>query len=270
MKVLGQCVFQIFNNDFSHEERHRMIKGTLEAYKESKLDAFPYDELADFFIHEIESCKSIGTQEYKIDRMLVEFSVSFSAFILAEFREDIEHPAWDEICKRVQMFFIVFSEALVAAGRADKVGQVPNVSYMKTMQEELKICGSSSKQAPTKHFSSKMSTKDLTTIFNKLAKSSFLSGSLSDWLFALTGDGVLNSKISWTAQNSRTKMPSKISLLDFLVVMGFTEHDIRENINDCFSVANGNSFSSKDYSKKKDWKRDMISEYHNFFVDIVK
>lgn len=138
MEVLGKCIFQIYNNDFSYEERHCMIKKTLEAYKESRLDLFPYDELADYFSQEI--CKyNGGLQDYTIDRLLVRFGCSFSVFILDEFREDIEHSAWDDVCKMVQMFFVVFAEVLRAVGRTDKIEQVPNVSYMKTMMEELKI-----------------------------------------------------------------------------------------------------------------------------------
>lgn len=138
MEVLGQCVFQIYNNDFSYKERHCMIKKTLEAYKESRLDLFPYDELADYFSQEI--CKyNGGLQNYTIDRLLVRFGCYFLVFILDEFREDIEHPTWDDVCQKVQMFFIVFAEVLRAAGRTDKIEQVPNVSYMKTMLEELEI-----------------------------------------------------------------------------------------------------------------------------------
>lgn len=135
-ECLAQCVFKIYNSDFSYEERHSMIKKTLEAYKESRLDAFPYDELADFFSQEIIKYDA-GLRDYKIDRWLVRLGTNFSVFILDEFREDIEHPAWDDACKSVQMFFIVFSEVLRAAGRADKIEQVPHVSYMKTMVEEL-------------------------------------------------------------------------------------------------------------------------------------
>lgn len=120
------------------------------------------------------------------------------------------------------------------------------------------------------HFSSNKSETHLTTIFNALVEKSFVSGSLSDWLFVFTGNGTLNSKICWTAKNSLTRKPSKISLLDFLVSMGFSENDIRANINDCFQVAEAKTFSSKDYSKKKDWKRDTKSEYHDFFLGIVK
>lgn len=115
-----------------------MIKKTLEAYKESRLDLFPYDELADYFSQEI--CKyNGGLQNYTIDRLLVRFGCYFLVFILDEFREDIEHPTWDDVCQKVQMFFIVFAEVLRAAGRTDKIEQVPNVSYMKTMLEELEI-----------------------------------------------------------------------------------------------------------------------------------
>ena len=138
MKTLGLCVFSIYNNDFSYEERHRLIKKTLGAYKESGLGLFPYNELADYFSEEISRYDS-GLQTYKIDNWLVDLCTNFAVFILDEFREDIEHPAWNEVCENVQNIFVVFSEVIQAAGRADKIEQVPHVSYMKTMAEELDI-----------------------------------------------------------------------------------------------------------------------------------
>ena len=202
MEVLGQCVFKIYNNDFSYKERHCMIKKTLEAYKESRLDTFPYDELADFFSQEIGK-HSAGLQDYKIDRMLVRFGCSFSVFILDEFRGDIEHPAWDDACKKVQMFFIVFSEVLMAAGRTDKIEQVPNVSYMPTMLEELKINSQAEEQQSGENTPPQEYNEELVNLFHGHTE-------LIDSLITLTDDEKANKIINWSKQIDQQDKKKKL------------------------------------------------------------
>lgn len=75
--------------------------------------------------------------------------------------------------------------------------------------------------------------------------------------------------IIWTKKNSRTKAASKKSLLDLLVLIGYDEKQIRKNINSVFSIDTGKKFAAQDYSSYKDWKKDVISEYHTELEEIV-
>ena len=139
MEDFGILVFQVFNNDFTNEEKSVLANKALETYYEIRPNEYPYNELADFFVQEISKQPTVEFQNYKIDRMLLEYISSFAVFVLDEFCEDIDRPCWAEVCNDIQKFFVTLSEVLVAAGRSDKLDQVPHVSYMKSMLDELNI-----------------------------------------------------------------------------------------------------------------------------------
>jgi hypothetical protein len=74
--------------------------------------------------------------------------------------------------------------------------------------------------------------------------------------------------ITWIKKNKNTGMPSKISLLDLLVLMGYKEEEIRKNINTAFIVDGGKKFGSANYTDYKDWSK-IKSEYHAELEEII-
>lgn len=136
LEKLSVCIFQTYNLELEYNEEMRMAKIALNAFKEEQLEKFPYDSIADYFSEEV--MKYTGRmQDYTIERLLVKLNVQFAVFHLAEFKDNIENPIWERACDRVQSLFVTFAEVLRAAGKNDKIAQVPHVSYMKTMIEEL-------------------------------------------------------------------------------------------------------------------------------------
>lgn len=128
-------------------------------------------------------------------------------------------------------------------------------------------------QAAPPHFTTPKTEKELTCIFESLKEGKYIAPDslLPDWLYICkgSGNGTSIGKITWTAKNSRTRQPSKKSLLDLLVVMGYKEMDIRSMINDCFVVDGAAKYTTKDYTGYRDWQRNIESEYHERFKEIV-
>lgn len=75
--------------------------------------------------------------------------------------------------------------------------------------------------------------------------------------------------IKWIKKNSKTGSPSKKSLLDLLILVGYNESQIKQNINNTFIIDGGKKFKAQDYTKYKNWSRDVISEYHIEIEDII-
>jgi len=128
------------------------------------------------------------------------------------------------------------------------------------------------KQMP--HFDSNKSNEELKYIFEQLQEEGLIGkdSKLCDWLYICKGGGPKASKgkIKWTAKNTRTKGPSKKSLLDLLVTMGFQEKSIRANINECFEVEKAaKKYTAQDYQRYRDWSKDIESEYHGQITEIV-
>lgn len=138
--------------------------------------------------------------------------------------------------------------------------------------------GDKGKQAEQKqmpHFDSDKTDEELKRIFDGLKQGGLIDdkSQLSDWLYICKGtEGEASrNKIKWTAKNTRTRMPSKKSLLDLLVTMGFKEKDIKANINECFNVDGATKkYTSQDYNNYKDWSKDIQSEYHEQLKGIIK
>lgn len=75
--------------------------------------------------------------------------------------------------------------------------------------------------------------------------------------------------IKWIKKNSRTRLPSKKSLLDLLILVGYNENQIKQNINNVFVVDGGKKFKAQDYTKYQNWSSDVISEYHIEIENII-
>lgn len=87
--------------------------------------------------------------------------------------------------------------------------------------------------------------------------------------FGCLGDTDTIQPIIWTKKNSRAKIANKKSLLDLLVLIGYDEKQIRQNVNSVFSIDKGKKFTPQDYSNYKNWEKDIISEYHTELEEIV-
>lgn len=114
--------------------------------------------------------------------------------------------------------------------------------------------------------------EELMRIFHELVKDGFIKSDydINKWLYVCGCDvDVSFSPIIWIAKNKRTNQPSKKSLLDFLLLMGANEKEIRLCINDCFKVDGGRTFIAQDYTNYKDWNTDIKSEYHSELEKIV-
>lgn len=106
-----------------------------------------------------------------------------------------------------------------------------------------------------------------------LIEKSYISDQTDESIF-LYWFGCLNTHnnpqpIIWIKKNSKTGSPSKKSLLDLLVLVGYNENQIKQNINNAFIIDGGKKFKAQDYTKYKDWSRDVISEYHIEIENIV-
>lgn len=75
--------------------------------------------------------------------------------------------------------------------------------------------------------------------------------------------------IKWIKKNSRTRLPSKKSLLDLLILVGYNENQIKQNINNAFIIDGGKKFKAQDYTKYQNWSSDVISEYHIEIENII-
>jgi len=129
-------------------------------------------------------------------------------------------------------------------------------------------------EKPKAHFNCSLTDERLTRIFQGLKQGGFIASDsvLSDWLCIFKGGTrkADSARIKWICKNKKTRQPSKKSLLDLLVTMGFKEKDIRANINDCFEVQNAARYTSKDYTNYRNWNKDVCSEYHKQLSGIVK
>jgi len=128
------------------------------------------------------------------------------------------------------------------------------------------------KQMP--HFDSNKSNEELKYIFEQLQEKGLIckDSKLCDWLYICKGGEpkASSGKIKWTAKNKRTGEPSKKSLLDLLVTLGFQEKSIRANINECFEVEGvAKKYTAQDYQRYRDWSEDIRSEYHDQITEIV-
>jgi len=107
-------------------------------------------------------------------------------------------------------------------------------------------------EKPQKNFNSSLTDEELKRVFDALKQGGFIASDsvLSDWLYIFKGGTrkADSARIKWICKNKKTLQPSKKSLLDLLVTMGFKGKDTRANINDCFEVQNAAKYASKDYT----------------------
>lgn len=75
-------------------------------------------------------------------------------------------------------------------------------------------------------------------------------------------------KIKWIKKNSKSAQANKKSLLDYLILVGIREVEIKQKINTIFITPNGGPFKPNNYSYK-DGQLDSNSQYHNDLVKIV-
>lgn len=75
-------------------------------------------------------------------------------------------------------------------------------------------------------------------------------------------------KIKWIKKNSKNAQANKISLLDYLILVGIREVEIKQKINTIFITPNGGPFKPNNYSYK-DGQLDSNNQYHNDLVKIV-
>lgn len=106
----------------------------------------------------------------------------------------------------------------------------------------------------------------------KLREHGYIEYDSIDDVLYIFGHGSQGSPfVKWTAKNDRTREPSKISLLDLLVLMGYSENEIRAKINGTFQVYNKEKVSpyrSANYPNAYDWPPN--SEYHTTLQHIVE
>lgn len=106
----------------------------------------------------------------------------------------------------------------------------------------------------------------------KLREHGYIEYDSIDNVLYIFGHGNQGSPfVKWTAKNERTREPSKISLLDLLVLMGYSKNEIRAKINGTFQVYNKEKVSpyrSANYPNAYDWPPN--SEYHTTLQHIVE
>ncbi len=127
-------------------------------------------------------------------------------------------------------------------------------------------------QEKKQNFSNKLSTEEAKALREELIAKGYISSYTDENEFLSCfgcNKNALNNNIIWIKKNSRTKTPSKKSLLDLLVLLGYKEKEIKSIINNTFSIDGGNKFKLQDYNPYKDWSKDIKSEYHEDLNIIV-
>lgn len=129
------------------------------------------------------------------------------------------------------------------------------------------------KRTKTIHtFNFNKTKEEMARIFQELVKDDFINSDcdINDWLCVCGCDvDVPFTPLVWMAKNKRSRQPSKKSLLDFLLLMGAGEKEIRSCINGCFKIDGGKAFRPQDLNYRN-WNTDIKSEYHSELEKIVK
>lgn len=125
-------------------------------------------------------------------------------------------------------------------------------------------------QVKTFHFNKPK--EELVRIFQELVKGGFIKSDcdINDWLCVCGRDvDVPFTPLVWMAKNKKSKQPSKKSLIDFLLLVGASEKEIRSCINCCFKIDGGKAFRPQDLNYRN-WNTDIKSEYHSELEKIVR
>jgi hypothetical protein len=106
--------------------------------------------------------------------------------------------------------------------------------------------------------------------FYLLHKEGFINCEENSFLFRLGYDveNITLDKIKWTSKNKKSNNPNKLSLLDYLNIIGISEKDIKDKVNQIFEIPNGVPFAPNNY-KYINGTLNTISEYHDQLVEIV-
>lgn len=115
-----------------------------------------------------------------------------------------------------------------------------------------------------------LTTKETISLYKLLSDESYIKDTTeTDFLYWFgCSDSAERKQILWTVKNKRTNYPSKVSLIDFLLILGYQEHEIRSKINDAFQIEKGKRFIAQDYVRFRDWNK-IKSEYHDELTNIV-
>jgi hypothetical protein len=135
------------------------------------------------------------------------------------------------------------------------------------------------------HFTRYFTSDEQKMIFEGLKKAGFLpkDTNYNHFKFVFGGTAIPDNEkpfepLKWIKTNSKTKgiNPNKISLLDFLNLLGIPENEIKDKplINSVFEIPNGEKFKANNYTDIIDRNNGnlitpIISEYHNELVEIV-
>lgn len=132
-----------------------------------------------------------------------------------------------------------------------------------------------------------LTEKELQNLFNRLKSGGFLLQTtlFSHFCYVFGGTSIPEHEtpfipLQWTAINKKTKgkrieNPDKVSVLDFLDILGYSDDVIKNRLllNTLFIFSNGNSLSPQNYTdittKKGILKRPLGKEYHDELIDIV-
>jgi hypothetical protein len=127
--------------------------------------------------------------------------------------------------------------------------------------------------AEKKHFKKIFDTDNLKLLMGLLKDSGYISPETKEGSFLYwfgTGETPNDLKpIIWMKKNSKTRTPSKVSLLDLLSLIGYKENEVRNNINAAFQIEGGKKFTPQDYTQHKDFSK-IESEYHNDITSILE
>lgn len=208
-------------------------------------------ESAEYLKFTCEELQFLAKQGDKTALNLIEFK--FNQFLTEKVAYDICHIGNSEIDKKYSEYEMAMEFVKPGSTR-----------FIKSEEKDVQKA----------HFNCTCTEEELAFIFNGLVNGGFIAPDsiLNDWLYIFKGSSeITNSdKIKWTAKNTRTKCPSKRSLIDFLVLMGVHETEIKAKINECFSVEGAKKYSPQNYNGLRNWGKDCKSEYHNKLKQLTK
>lgn len=139
---LSEVIFQLFNNrdEIGDANFYTLLGRVYKVYKEEHLDNFPYMEAMEYYSAEMAKFYDNGLFLHNwIGRHRELFYTHFFAFVVDEFKDEMDNPISKEIGSTIQWLFVEFCNVCKMHGRSEDITDFPNVIGFPTMAEELHI-----------------------------------------------------------------------------------------------------------------------------------